>query len=77
MHLPGNLLQVLVWEAVLAVKGIPSTGSENDGGPIITASNLLFIAGTKDKKFRVYDKKNGKLLWETELPAAGFATPST
>jgi quinoprotein glucose dehydrogenase len=35
------------------------------------------LPGTKDEKFRVYDKKTGKLLWETKLPAAGFATPST
>jgi quinoprotein glucose dehydrogenase len=61
----------------LIAKGIPQTGSESYGGPIVTASGLLFIAGTKDKKFRVYDKKNGKLLWETVLPAAAFATPST
>lgn len=61
----------------LAAKGITQTGSENYGGPVVTASGLLFIAGTKDKKFRVYDKKNGQLLWETTLPAAGFATPST
>jgi outer membrane protein assembly factor BamB len=46
-------------------------------GPVITASGLLFIAGTKDGKFRVYDKKDGKLLWETMLPAPAFATPST
>ena len=61
----------------LEAKGIPQTGSESYGGPVITASGLLFIAGTKDKKFRVYDKANGELLWETTLPAAGFATPST
>lgn len=61
----------------LMAKGIPQTGSESYGGPVVTASGLLFIAGTKDKKFRVYDKKNGKLLWETILPAAAFATPST
>lgn len=61
----------------LAVKNIPQTGSESYGGPVVTASGILFIAGTRDKKFRVYDKKNGKLLWETELPAAAFATPST
>lgn len=61
----------------LAAKGIPQTGSESYGGPVVTAGNLLFIAGTKDKKFRAYDKRNGKLLWETMLPAAGFATPST
>ena len=61
----------------LAAKGLPQTGSESYGGPVITASGLLFIAGTKDGKLRAYDKKNGKLLWETKLPAAAFATPST
>ena len=61
----------------LEAKGIPQTGSESYGGPVITESGLLFIAGTKDKKFRAYNKATGKLLWETTLPAAGFATPST
>ncbi|PSR57025.1 pyrrolo-quinoline quinone [Adhaeribacter arboris] len=61
----------------LLAKGIPQTGAESYGGPVVTASGLLFIAGTKDGKFRAYDKKTGKLLWETKLPAAGFATPST
>ncbi|WP_026463548.1 PQQ-binding-like beta-propeller repeat protein [Adhaeribacter aquaticus] len=61
----------------LAAKGIRNTGAESYGGPVVTASGLLFIAGTKDGKFRAYDKKNGKLLWETTLPAAAFATPST
>ena len=61
----------------LVAKGVPVTGAESYGGPVVTASGLLFIAGTKDGKFRAYDKSNGKLLWETKLPAAAFATPST
>ncbi len=61
----------------LKVKGFPNTGCENYGGPVVTASGLLFIAATKDGKFRAYDKTNGKLLFETTLPAAAFATPST
>ncbi len=64
-------------EESLKGKGITNTGTENYGGPVITASGLLFIAATKDGMFRVFDKKTGKLLWETKLPAAGFATPST
>lgn len=60
----------------LAIKNGGHTGIENYGGPAITASGLLFIAATKDEKFRVFDKKNGKLLWETKLPAAAFATPT-
>jgi quinoprotein glucose dehydrogenase len=54
-----------------------STGSENYGGPVVTAGGLLFIGATNhDRKFHVYDKETGKLLWETTLPAAGTATPA-
>ncbi|MGF7214249.1 quinoprotein glucose dehydrogenase [Spirosoma lacussanchae] len=63
-------------EPALAGKAT-QTGTENYGGPVVTASGLLFIAATKDEKFRAFDKKTGKLLWETTLPAAGFATPAT
>jgi quinoprotein glucose dehydrogenase len=62
----------------LAAKGMRNTGSENYGGPLVTAGGVLFIGATNyDKKFRVFDKSNGKLLWETSLPAAGNATPAT
>jgi quinoprotein glucose dehydrogenase len=53
------------------------TGAEQYGGPIVTAGGLVFIAATMDAKFRAFDKTTGRLLWETALPAAGFATPST
>ncbi len=55
--------------------GIP-TGTENYGGPVVTATGLLFIAATKDGQFRVFDTKTGKVLWQTTLPAAGYATPT-
>lgn len=61
----------------LAKKGIKNTGTENYGGPLLTSNGLLFIAATKDGKFRAFESKTGKLVWETNLPAAGFATPST
>ncbi|MBI3261842.1 MAG: pyrroloquinoline quinone-dependent dehydrogenase [Acidobacteria bacterium] len=62
----------------LAAKGLTNTGSDNYGGPVVTAGGLLFIGATNfDKKFRAYDKLTGKLIWETTLPAAGNATPST
>jgi quinoprotein glucose dehydrogenase len=55
-----------------------TTGSENYGGPIVTAGGLVFIAATNyDRKFRAFDKSTGKLLWETTLPMAGNATPIT
>ena len=62
----------------LAAKGMKNTGSENYGGPIVTASGLLFIGATLfDHKFRAFDSHTGKLLWETQLPYAGRATPAT
>jgi quinoprotein glucose dehydrogenase len=62
----------------LAAKGMTNTGSDNYGGPVVTAGGVLFIAATNfDNKFRAYDKLTGKLLWQTTLPAAGSATPST
>jgi quinoprotein glucose dehydrogenase len=62
----------------LANQGVAVTGSENYGGPVVTAGGLVFIAATSfDKKFRAFDKATGKLLWEATLPAAGNATPST
>ncbi len=62
----------------LVAQGLPDTGSENYGGPIVTAGGLLFIGATNfDKKFRAFDKATGKLLWETTLPFAAQATPAT
>ncbi len=61
----------------LIAKGMKDTGSPNFGGPIVTAGGLVFIgATTYDEKFRAFDKKTGKLLWETKLPAANFSTPA-
>lgn len=57
--------------------GEPDTGMEGYGGPIVTAGGLVFIGGTRDKKFRAYDKATGKLLWETQLPGVANATPCT
>ncbi|WP_342088273.1 outer membrane protein assembly factor BamB family protein [Dyadobacter sp. OTU695] len=61
----------------LTQKGVPITGTENYGGPIVTAGGLVFIAGTKDEKIRAFDRKTGKTVWEYQLPAGGFATPAT
>jgi quinoprotein glucose dehydrogenase len=62
----------------LAAAGLTNTGSDNYGGPVVTGGGLLFIGATNfDRKFHAYDKLTGRLLWETMLPAAGNATPST
>jgi quinoprotein glucose dehydrogenase len=61
----------------LVAQGIKNTGTDNYGGPVVTANGLLFIgATTYDKKFHVFDKRTGALLWEADLPASGNATPS-
>jgi len=61
----------------LTAKGIPITGTETYGGPVVTASGLIFIASTRDERIRAFDKKTGKVIWEYQLPAGGFATPVT
>lgn len=61
----------------LTKKGIPVTGTENYGGPVVTKGGLIFIAATKDEKIRAFDKRTGKVVWEAQLPAAGYATPAT
>jgi len=61
----------------LKKKGIPTTGRENYGGSVITSGGLLFIAASSDGKFRAINKANGKILFETDLPAPGVATPAT
>lgn len=61
----------------LTAQGIPPTGTENYGGPVVTAGGLIFIAATMDEKIRAFDQQDGTLLWESQLPAAGYATPAT
>lgn len=61
----------------LTARGIAPTGTENYGGPVVTAGGVLFIAATKDEMFRVFESKTGRLLWQIRLPAGGYATPAT
>ena len=73
----------LVWKKTLGedarmkALGAEETGTENYGGPVVTEGGVLFIAATKESKFRAFNKRTGELLWETTLPASGFATPAT
>ncbi len=60
----------------LMAQGIPRTGTDNYGGPAVTAGGLVFIAATKDEYFRAFDRKTGEELWRYKLPAAGYASPS-
>ena len=73
----------LAWQIPLGdypqtlAEGKSGLGAESYGGPLVTAGGLLFIAATPDEKLRAFDKRTGELLWESPLPAAGFATPAT
>jgi quinoprotein glucose dehydrogenase len=73
----------IVWQVPLGEDpefkkmGIPNSGMFNRGGCIATASGLIFIAATGDKKLRAFDQKTGKVLWEYQLPARASSTPST
>ena len=61
----------------LTARGIPPTGTENYGGPLVTAGGLIFIGATADETFRVFDKETGEIIWKTKLPFGGNASPST
>jgi quinoprotein glucose dehydrogenase len=56
--------------------GVPQ-GAPSLGGPIVTAGDLVFIAGTLDPFIRAFDAETGKELWKAQLPASGAATPMT
>ncbi len=60
----------------LKKQGLPNSGTEIYGGPVVTKGGIVFVAATQDEKIRAFDKANGKMLWEGTLPAAGFATPA-
>jgi quinoprotein glucose dehydrogenase len=72
----------LVWKTTLGeyeelkARGIPPTGTENYGGPVVTAGGLVFIGASRDGRFRAFHKHTGKIVWEYTLPAPAFATPA-
>ena len=60
----------------LAAKGIRHMGTKNFGGAVATAGDVIFIAATADEKIRAFEKHSGQVLWQYQLPAGGYATPS-
>jgi quinoprotein glucose dehydrogenase len=62
---------------VLEAAGIKNTGAFGQGGPIVTAGGLVFVAGTIDKRFRAFDSRTGQMLWEGQLESEGHTTPMT
>jgi glucose dehydrogenase len=73
----------VAWRVPLGVfeelksRGYDKTGTPNIGGTIVTASGVLFVGATIDKRFRAFDAQTGTLLWETTLDASAHATPMT
>ena len=73
----------IAWQRVLgeypelSERGLPPTGTHNFGGSIVTAGGLVFIGATADERFHAFDAASGELLWESALPAGGYATPCT
>ncbi len=61
----------------LRAQGAEKTGTENYGGPIVTAGGLVFCAGTRDNLIRAFDKATGAELWSAQLPWTGSAPPTT
>lgn len=61
----------------LTARGVAKTGTENYGGPVVTAGGLVFIAASRDEHLRAFDRRTGKELWKAKLPAGGYATPAT
>ena len=57
--------------------GVRGTGSLNLGGSLATAGGLVFIGATNDSRFRAFESRTGKLLWETTLEASGHSSPIT
>jgi glucose dehydrogenase len=73
----------IVWRVPLGVTdeleavGIHDTGAFGQGGPMVTAGGLVFIAGTRDNRLRAFETSSGKMLWETKLDSQGHTMPVT
>jgi quinoprotein glucose dehydrogenase len=61
----------------LEALGVKDTGTLNIGGSIATAGGVLFIGAANDSRFRAYESKSGKLLWEVKVEASGHTSPIT
>lgn len=67
----GTLEEIAPWP-LSQIKGPP-----NIGGPTVTASGLIFIAGTPDQYLRAFSTETGQELWKAKLPTGGHANPMT
>jgi len=73
----------IAWKVPLGVvedlkaRGVPQTGTLNIGGPIVTASGLIFVGASIDRRFRAFDARSGTQLWEAALEASAHDVPMT
>jgi quinoprotein glucose dehydrogenase len=70
----------IAWETTLGItEELPPsrqlTGSIGSAGPSVTAGGLVFVGGTRDRRFRAFDASTGEQLWETVLDANANANP--
>jgi len=70
----------IVWKAPLGLNedlpaGRQNVGGSGSAGPMTTASGLVFIGATNDRRFRAFDAKTGNELWATQLGQAVNANP--
>jgi quinoprotein glucose dehydrogenase len=68
----------IAWQVPLGEvpgSGLTNTGSENYGGPVVTAGGLVFIGATNDRRFRAFDSKTGKEIWTMPIAANANANP--
>jgi quinoprotein glucose dehydrogenase len=61
----------------LEALGVKNTGAPNLGGSIATAGGLVFIAASNDSRFRAFESKTGRLVWEQPIDANGHTIPIT
>jgi quinoprotein glucose dehydrogenase len=58
-------------------QGLTGIGSQAPrGGPVATASGLLFVGTSGDRTFRARDAATGEVLWEHKLDAATEGVPA-
>lgn len=65
------------WEVPIGERDGKTIGLPNSGGPMITASGLVFLGATMDNHFRAFDLESGAVRWSTPLPRSAIATPMT
>ena len=70
----------IMWKVPLGIhpelpEGKQLTGNSGSAGPTVTAGGLVFVGATNDKRFRAFDSKTGKELWETNVGNNANANP--